>query len=98
MNRSSTKTIGESIRSYIAENGLGEGIQRMRIFDAWDLLSAGGVEVKRYTSSKFYKDRVLTCKITSSVARAQLRPYLESLRKQLNSLLQADLVDSIKLT
>lgn len=98
MDRTPAKSLGESIRAFISENGLEDGLQRMRIYDAWDLLYAGGVEVKRYTSSKFYKDKVLTCKITSSAARAQIRPYLEVLRKQLNTLLQAELVDVIKLS
>ena len=94
MKRENTKSIAEALLGFVEENHLEEGLQRVRIFDAWDLvmkeMASGTISPERVealTSRKYFRDGVLTCTITSSTVRAQLRFQLEPLRRKLNSLL-----------
>ena len=93
MKRDKTKSIASVIADYIAQDNMSEGIRRQRVFDAWDLV----VGSPALTLRKTYKDKVLTCRMASSVVRMQLSFNLESYRGQLNSLLQEEMVDKIVL-
>ena len=104
MKRENTKSIADILPQFIEENHLGEGLQRARIFDAWDLvmkeMTAGVISPERaeaLTSRKSFRDGVLTCTMSSSTIRAQLRFQLEAIRHKLNSLLGDELVTKIKL-
>ncbi len=104
MKRENTKSIAELLPRFVEENHLEEGLQRVRIFDAWDLvmkeMTSGAISPERaeaLTSRKFFRDGVLTCTITSSTIRAQLRFQLEPIRRKLNSLLGDELVSRIVL-
>lgn len=93
MKRTDIKSISSVIADYVAEDNMSEGLQRQRIFEAWDLVLGS----PSFTLRKTYKDHVLTCKISTSVVRTQLSFNIESYRLQLNTLLQDDLVDKIVL-
>ena len=102
MNREPAKSISSIFGAFVKENHLEDGLQRVRIFNAWDGLmceiSAPVLtreEALAITSRKFFADGVLTCKIASSVYRSQLRFQLEQIRKKLNSNLGAELVSKI---
>lgn len=94
MKRESSRLICDVISEYVKEDKMESGLLRARIFEAWDLVTGN----PDYTSTKYYKEKVLTCKITSSVVRSQMRCYLDSYRNQLNTLLQGDYVDKIILS
>ena len=91
MQRVPTKSIADAIALFIKENHLEEGLIRARVSNAWDKVLGD----PRYTSSKFYKDKVLTCRMASSVVRQQVRFNLESYRVQLNTLLGGEFVEKI---
>lgn len=93
MRRTESRPIGSVIADYVAEDNMSEGLARQRIFEAWDLV----VGSPAFTLKKFYRDRILTCRISSSVVRTQLGFNIESYRQQLNKLLQEELVDKIVL-
>lgn len=102
MDRERSKSFSEIIPAFIRENHLEDGLQRVRIFNAWeDLmyeLSAPLLtreESDAITSRKFFSDGVLTCKLSSSLYRTQLRFQLEQIRQKLNSRLGAELVTKI---
>ncbi len=104
MKRENTKSIAEAIVGFVEENHLEDGLQRARIFDAWDLImkemTSGAISPERaeaLTSRKYFRDGVLTCTITSSTIRAQLRFQLEPILRKLNSLLGDELVSRIVL-
>lgn len=59
------------ILEYIRQMKLASGLNRQKIFNAWDKVSGAG----RYTIGKFYSKGVLYCTISSSVLRSQL--YLQ---------------------
>ena len=91
MQRVPTKSIADAIALFIRENHLEEGLLRARVANAWD----AAVGNPAYTSSTFYKDKVLTCRMTSSVVRQQARFRLESYRQQINTLLGGEYVEKI---
>ena len=105
MQRENTINIGDAISRYIKECHMEDGLLRARIYDAWDELmveiASGAMsreEALTLTSNKFYKDRVLSCRMTSSLVRIQLRFQIEQVRTSLNARLGSNLVDKIILS
>ena len=103
MRRQNTASIGELLREFSAQKYVRDGLQRCRIFDAWDAVvaeNAGGCSPEaaaRLTLGKSYADRTLTCRMSSSMVRMHLQLNLESLLRQLNDKLPEPLVDKIVL-
>lgn len=105
MLRESSKLLSTVIEEYIRECDLSEGLLAARVSEAWDLLMTEvtsphltPAQAARLTSSKYYRNGVLTCRITSSVIRTKLSFELESLRGRLNTMLQGDYVQTIRLS
>lgn len=95
MKQENSKILSQVIAEYIRELGLEEGLQRVRIFQAWDLVV--GERVARVTSNKFYRDGILYCTIHSSMIRTQLSYRKEDVMAQLNKMLNAKLINNIVL-
>lgn len=101
MNRQSSKLIADVIQEYIKEDRLEEGLLRVRIFEAWDLLMASLLpgksyhEIRRLTTNRFYKDKVLTCRMSSSVIRSQLRFSAGNLPEKMNGILQGPYIEKV---
>ena len=101
MKKESSKLIADVIQEYIKEDRLEDGLLRVRIFEAWDLLMSSLLpgksyhEVRRLTTNRFYRDRVLTCRMSSSCIRSQLRFSAGNLPERLNSLLQGPYVEKV---
>lgn len=101
MKKESSKLIADVIQEYIKEDRLEDGLLRVRIFEAWDLLMSSLLpgksyhEVRRLTTNRYYRDRVLTCRMSSSVIRSQLRFSAGNLPERLNSLLQGPYVEKV---
>ena len=95
MNRENAKKIDLIIEQFIRSEGLADGLLRVRIFEAWDIVV--GEDVARYTSNKFFRDGKLFCSIGSSVLRSQLYFQRDTIREQINSLLSGDHVVEIVL-
>ncbi|MBO4571697.1 MAG: DUF721 domain-containing protein [Bacteroidales bacterium] len=102
MRRQNSESISSLLKSFVEENHLEDGLQRVRIFEAWDTAlcslvapSMGDEAALRLTSRKFFRDGVLTCTISSSTVRSQLRFHLEPLRDRVNSLLGGEVVTRI---
>lgn len=104
MKRSNTRLISDVLKELIVEDHLEEGLQRVHIFDAWETVicelaapAMGPEDAARLTSRKFFRDGVLTCTISSSTVRAQLRFQLDSLREKVNARLGSEVVTKIVL-
>lgn len=104
MRREDTICIADAISAFVKENHLESGLLMSRIFDAWDetlremacpMMSVG--EAAALTSSKYYKEGVLTCRMTSSLIRTQLRFQIEPLRARINAKLGGGYVTRIVL-
>ena len=98
MKREATRSIGAVLADYVQESHLEEGLQKTRIYAAWDALTVGQVRLGDYTARHAFRDGVLTCRMRSSVVRAHLQTQAEYLRQRLNAVLQDEVVKQVKLT
>lgn len=90
MKRENTQLIKDILREFIKEEHLEDGLQRVRIFSAWDLVV--GDAGARATTNKFFRDGILYCTINSSIVRTQLYYRKEEIVQQMNKLLSSDII------
>lgn len=95
MKKEKSRILALIIDEYIKEQGLQDGLQRIRIFKTWDLVV--GERVAKMTLDKFFKDGVLYCTIGSSMIRSQLSFRKDDIRVQINKMLNSNLINNIVL-
>ena len=78
--------MNDLISRYIKEMKLTAGLNRQRIFAAWDEVSGAAA----YTVGRYVKDNVLYCTISSSVVRNRLYFQQDIILKNINEFLQND--------
>lgn len=66
--RKEPSSLGDLIPAFIRAMKLGSGLKEQLVLTAWDKVTGAGP----YTLSKYMKDGVLVCAISSSVIRNQL--------------------------
>lgn len=93
MKRENTQLIKDVLQEFIKEERLEDGLQRVRIFGAWDLVV--GDAGARATTSKFFRDGILYCTINSSIIRTQLYYRKEEIVQQMNKMLNGNLISKI---
>lgn len=98
MKREATRCLGDVLADFVQESRLEEGLQRTRIFAAWDQLTVGAFSLGSCTTYHSFRGGVLTCRINSSVVRAHLQTQAEMLRLRLNASLRGEYVKQLKLT
>ena len=86
LSRKEAYSMDEIVRRFIDEMKLASGLNRQRIFDAWDQASGAA----RYTSGKYLKNNVLYCSITSSVVRNRLFLQKTRILELMNDFLMKD--------
>lgn len=95
MKKEKSRILAQIIEEYIKEQGLQDGLQRVRIFKTWDLVV--GERVAKATLDKFFKDGILYCTIGSSMIRSQLSFRKDDIRVQINKMLNSNLINNIVL-
>ena len=95
MKRENTQLIKDILREFIKEEHLEDGLQRVRIFGAWDLVV--GDAGARATASKFFRDGILYCTINSSIIRTQFYYRKEEIALKINKMLNDNIVRKIVL-
>ena len=93
MKRENTQLIKAIIEEFIKEERLEEGLNRTRLFKAWDLV-VGEIGAKA-TTNKFFKDGVLYCTINSSMIRTQMYYRKEDIIAHMNKMLNVTIVSKI---
>ena len=93
MKRENTQLIKDVLQEFIKEERLEDGLQRVRIFGAWDLVV--GDAGARATTNKFFRDGVLYCTINSSIIRTQLYYRKDDIALQMNKMLNDNIVSKI---
>ena len=83
------------LQEFIKEERLEDGLQRVRIFGAWDLVV--GDAGARATTNKFFRDGILYCTINSSIIRTQLYYRKEEIALKINKMLNDNIVSKIVL-
>lgn len=84
--RKEAQTMEEVMGEFVRAMKLKSGLNRQRIFEAWD--KASGAE--RYTIGKNFKNGILYCSIASSVVRNQLSFRITELTEEVNAILDND--------
>ena len=93
MKRENTRLISAIIEEFIKEERLEEGLNRTRLFRAWD--NVVGENGARATSNKFFREGVLYCTINSSIMRTQMYYNRENIIAQLNKMLNGTVVNKL---
>ena len=95
MQRSNTNKMEALINEFIREQGLEEGLQRVRIFKTWDLVV--GEKAAACTIGKYYNKGILYCTINSSLLRSSIGFQKTEIFSRLNSMLNGEMISDIVL-
>lgn len=93
MKRENTQLIKAIIEEFIKEERLEEGLNRTRLFKAWDLV-VGEVGAKA-TTNKYFKDGTLYCTVNSSMLRTQMYYRKEDIIAHMNKMLNGTIVTKL---
>lgn len=84
--RQNAEPLSDILQLFVKANGLGPGLRRQAVFQAWDQASGQA----GYISNKYLKDNVLYVTVSSSVVRSQLMFQKECLLQRINEILSED--------
>ncbi len=76
----------ELVAMYIRDMRITAGLNRQRIFETWEEVSG----CASYTLDKYFKDGVLYCRMSSSVARSRVNLQKDFILNLLNARLAKD--------
>lgn len=83
------------MQSFIKENNLTKGMQKLQIEEVWEKLMGSGVV--SYTESVQLQNKTLVVKLTSSVLREELSYGKEKIIKMINNEMGEELVSRLML-
>lgn len=86
LSRKNAQTMDEVVKEYIREMKIASGLNEQLIFDAWDEVSGAA----SHTVSRYLRNGVLYCSLSSSVLRSRLFPRREELVRKINERLLGD--------
>lgn len=86
LSRKNARSMGDVINEYVRSMKIAAGLNEQLVYDAWDAVSG----VSEYTVSKYLKNGVLYCSLSSSVVRSRLFPRRDELVRKINAYLLED--------
>ena len=86
LSRKNAQTMDEVVKEYIREMKIASGLNEQLIFDAWDEVSGAA----SHTVSRYIRNGVLYCSMSSSVVRSRLFPKRDELVRKINDFLRED--------
>lgn len=95
MKRVNSQLISVILKEFIKEEQLEDGLLRVRVFHAWDIVV--GEAGAKATSNKFFRDGILYCTICSSIIRTQLYYRKDEIVAQINKMLNDCIVSKLVL-
>lgn len=90
-----SNSIKDLMQSFIQENNLSKGMQKIKVQEAWEKLMGQGVA--SYTSEVTLQHKTLIIRLTSSVLREELSYGKEKIVKMINEELGDQVVHKIML-
>ncbi len=90
-----SNAIGDLMKSFIKENNLSKGMQKLQIEEAWEKLMGQGVV--SYTQQVQLQNKTLIIKLTSSVLREELSYGKEKIIQMINEEMGEELVSKLLL-
>jgi|WetSurMetagenome_2_1015567.scaffolds.fasta_scaffold82216_2 hypothetical protein len=95
MKRSNTRSIGDLLGDFVAENNLGDKLKETEAVEYWiELVETG---IGHYTRKTWLSKGVLYAEISSSVVRSELMMVREELRQRINRKAGSEIVRRIVL-
>lgn len=91
MARQKAEPVSGYIRTLVRDSGLGEGLYRNAVFEAWDKYSGAA----RYSCNKYLKNNILHITIGSSVIRSSLAVQLDFIRDSINAEMETSFASSV---
>lgn len=95
MQRTNTNKISSLIEQFIKEQGLEDGLNRVRIYRVMDMII--GEKAASYIASKYFSKGILYCNVTSSILRSQLMFQKHEIISQMNKMLNGEIIADIVL-
>lgn len=95
MQRTNTNKMEVLINEFIREQGLEEGLRRVRIYKVWDLVV--GEKAAAATSGKYYNKGILYCTVNSSMLRSSIGFQKMEIISRMNTLLNGEMIYDIVL-
>ena len=89
-------SVKDLMQSFIKENNLSKGMQKIKIEEAWNKLMGQGVA--NYTNSVRLQNKTLIIQLSSSVLREELGYGKEKIIKMINEEFGEDIVVKLMLT
>ncbi|WP_121665548.1 DUF721 domain-containing protein [Mesonia aquimarina] len=89
------KSISEVLKSFVDENKLQKGLNKVHVREAWD--SQMGPAIKNYTTALKLEGTTLYVQLSSSVLREELSYGKEKIINMLNENLGKDLIKKLVL-
>lgn len=83
------------MKSFIKENNLSKGMQKIKVEEAWHMIMGQGVT--SYTQSVELQKKTLMIRLTSSVLREELSYGKEKIIKMLNEEIGDDVISKLLL-
>ncbi|MBP5228768.1 MAG: DUF721 domain-containing protein [Bacteroidales bacterium] len=93
MKRNKPVKLAQLLKEYINDIETGDNILAARVLRTWDEVMEENIT--RATMSKFFKDGVLYCTISSSILRSMLVARGYSIKEKINNTLGSDVVKKI---
>lgn len=88
-------SVKDLMKSFIKENNLSKGMQKLQIEEVWEKLMGSGVV--SYTERVQLQNKTLIIKLTSSVLREELSYGKEKIIKMINEEMGEELVSRLML-
>ena len=88
-------SIQDLMKSFIKENNLSKGMQKLKVEEAWNVLMGQGVV--NYTTSVRLQNKTLVVQLSSSVLREELSYGKEKIIKMLNEELGEQVISKLML-
>ncbi|MFC4269450.1 DUF721 domain-containing protein [Polaribacter marinivivus] len=88
-------SIQDLMKSFIKENNLSKGMQKLKVEEAWNALMGKGVV--NYTTSVRLQNKTLVVQLSSSVLREELSYGKEKIIKMLNEELGEQVISKLML-
>lgn len=93
MRRNKPVLLGKVFGDFIKENGLSEGLVRIRVFEAWD--SVIGRSRVNFVEDKYFLRGKLVCRISSSTVRNSIFMDRLMIKEKINNMVGSDVVKDI---
>jgi hypothetical protein len=93
MRKNKPVLLGKVFGDFIKENGLSEGLLRIRVFKAWDVVV--GENIIDFVEDKYFIGGKLVCRISSAAVRNSIFMERLMIKEKINEIIGEEVVKEI---